>query len=248
MKTKSSISKLNITWFDLETTGLDIKTANPVSIYAVNSKLKYTINSLVNPGIVISDDLTAIHGINDLMVKDKPSFIELANSLISLFSRSEYIAGYNICKYDVPLIQSLFNRNSIDFNFSKFKFIDLFYITKNVLNEVDLNTPESLKLSAVYKLVTGEELCAHNAFNDVIACIKILEIFEEHGLNWRDYILDYFDLTGSIISDVNWKFKSGKHQGKELDWVINNDKNYLTWMIKNDKLKLEQTLLDKLKT
>ena len=45
--------KHNITWFDLETTGLNINTIGLVSIYAINYKLKREIDTLINPEIDI---------------------------------------------------------------------------------------------------------------------------------------------------------------------------------------------------
>lgn len=242
MKTKTSISRENITWFDLETTGLDTNVANLVSIYAVNNKLKYEIDTMINPEVIITEELTKIHNIDNKMVEDKPVFANIINSVIKLFGKSKYIAGYNICNYDVPLIQSLFQRHNIEFDFSQIQFIDVYYIIKNVLDEVDLNSLERRNLSSVYKLVTGEELVAHNAFNDVTACIEILEILEENGLPWRNYILTAQDLSGAIISDPTWTMKTGKNAGKSIEWLIKNDKSYLQWMVKNNKLKFDTIL------
>lgn len=242
MKTKTLISKENITWFDLETTGLDINISNLVSIYAVNYKLKYEINSIINPEVEISNELIDIHGIDNDMVKDKPVFSDIIKSLTNIFGKSKYIAGYNICNYDIPLVKSLLERHCVDFDFSQIQFIDVYHIIKNVLDETDLNTLPKRNLSSVYKLVTEKELVAHNAFNDVIASIEILEILDENGLPWRNNILSANDLPGAIISDINWVMKSGKNAGKSIDYLIKNDKSYLQWMVKNNKLKLDTIL------
>jgi len=242
MKTKNSIFKENITWFDLETTGLDTNTSNLVSIYAINPKLKYEIDTMINPEITITDELTAIHGIDNKMVADKPVFSDIIKSVVNIFGKSKYIGGYNICNYDIPLISSLLDRHCVNFDFNQIKFIDVYYIIKNVLDEVDLNALPKRNLSAVYKLVTGNDLVAHRAFNDVSACIEILEILDENDLPWRDHILTAQDLAGATISDINWTMKTGKNAGKSIDYLIKNDKSYLQWMVRNNKLKLDTTL------
>lgn len=235
--------KDNITFFDLETTGLDTNTCKIVSIYAVNNRRKREIDTLVNPEIEITPELTAIHGTTNKDVKFKPVFTTIAQNIKDLFESSEYIAGYNICKYDVPLIKSMFSRHGSTIQLDNLKFIDLFHIVVNVLDEVDLNSLERRNLTSVYKLITGKELDAHKAKYDVLACIEILEELEKNKLPWRDHILTKDDVMGELVSDGNYILKTGKYRGKSVFELINLDKSYLRYMNSKGFVKLADNLL-----
>jgi len=234
--------KQNITWFDLETTGLNINTVGIVSIYAINYKLKREIDTLINPEIDIPKEASEVHGIYKKHIKNKPIFKDISTSVKETFSLSEYIGGYNICRYDVPLLISLYQRNNIDFDIKNIKFVDVFYIIKNVIDEEDLNNIPTRSLENVYKLITGKTLDAHKAKYDVLACVEILDEMEKFGLPWRDYILTYEDLRGSTISNPNFKMKTGKHTGKTIDELIKNENRYLKWMTNNNRLILSPEL------
>ena len=93
---------------DLETTGLDVRTARVVQIGAVriaDGKIveQEPIDWLVNPGIPIPPETTAIHGIADLMVKDAPRFAEFVPQL-EAFVGDSIVIGHTIA-YDLGVIR-----------------------------------------------------------------------------------------------------------------------------------------------
>ena len=70
--------------FDLEATGLNKRTDRIVSIALVRyepSGSVEQVNYLLNPGIPIPEDSTAIHGITDADVAGAPTFAEMAEAL-----------------------------------------------------------------------------------------------------------------------------------------------------------------------
>lgn len=233
------MKKSNITYFDLETTGLDIKTCGIVSIYAINYKKKVTIDSKINPQVDISEEVTAIHGIKNKHVKGKPVFKDITDSLNMLFSDSDYICGYNICKYDMPLLVNLFEREGVKFKgIKKMKYIDLFYIVKNVFSQDTLDSLPRLNLESVYFHLTNKKLDAHNAKNDVIACVEILKIVDKLYPEWKNYVMSYEDLTGSMITNPDYVMKFGKHVGESIKSLVNNDLRYVEWMHKKGLINL----------
>jgi DNA polymerase-3 subunit epsilon len=237
------MKKENITYFDLETTGLDINTIGVVSIYAVNYKKKCTIDSLINPQIVIPEAASNVHGIYTEDVENKPVFANVMNPITKLFLQSDYVCGYNICKYDIPLLISLYKRNNGNLSLSDMKFIDLFYIIKNVLPDEVLKSLDRLSLECVHKYLTGLDLKAHNAKHDVIACVDILSALNRQGIAWQDHILTYQDLSGSTISDLNYTMKFGKHKGRTIIDLIRNESSYIKWMRNKGLIKLSPELL-----
>ena len=236
------IRKLNTTWFDFETTGLNINKDSPVSIYAVNYKLKTTIDTLINPEQEISIGASGVHGIYEDDVIGKYKFVDISDSVIDLFQSSEYIGGYNICKFDVPMLISLMDRNDQQFDIKSKKFIDVYYIIKKVLHEDDLNEIQRLNLTSVYKFITGNDLDAHKAKYDVLACVEILNKLEKLELPWRDYILEYDDIKGSVIDNDSFVMKSGKFEGYKLSYLLKQHSDYLKFMTRKGFLTLSDEL------
>src|SRR5690606_38662758 len=102
------LMNLNLTkpicFFDLETTGINITNDRIVEI----SVLKVLPNGkeerhtwLVNPTIPIPKEVTAIHGITDADVADKPSFKEVAKDIYNMIKDSD-LAGFNSDRFDIP--------------------------------------------------------------------------------------------------------------------------------------------------
>ena len=240
--------KENITWFDFETTGLDLKTIGAVSMYAVNYKLKTEIDTLINPEVEIPPEASKIHGLYKKDVKNKPKFKHIIKPVKSLFENSEYFGGYNILGYDVPLLINLLERqgDSIKDIESK-KYIDVFYIVKNILSKDDLSALPRLNLESVYNFITDKKLDAHNAKFDTTACVEILDIFEQEDLPWRDYILGYEDLPTVEITNKDYIVKIGRHCGLSIGQLISDQPSYLKWMVNNKVILLSDNLIQLIK-
>jgi len=72
-----------IIFFDLETTGISITQDRIVQIGAIKvmpDGSEEVKNVLINPTIPIPAGATAVHGISDEEVKDKPKFRQIAKS------------------------------------------------------------------------------------------------------------------------------------------------------------------------
>ena len=80
-------------------------------------------SNLVNPGMPIPPLSTAIHGITDEKVADKPTFKEVAKDYLKFFEGAD-LAGFNILKFDVPMLVEEFLRAGIEFDYSRKKLID----------------------------------------------------------------------------------------------------------------------------
>ena len=130
--------------FDLETTGINTQKDRIIEI----SMLKVFPNGdeelrtyRVNPTIPIPKDSSAIHGIFDQDVADKPTFKQLAKEIEHFLELCDF-AGFNSNKFDFPLLVEEFYRAEIDFEIDNRKFIDVQRI---------FHTMEPRNLSAAYK-------------------------------------------------------------------------------------------------
>ena len=156
-------------FFDLEATGTSVTQDRIVEI----SILKVFPNGnresktwLVNPGMTMSAEVIAIHGISDEKVANEPGFKELAHRVLDMIKDSD-LAGYNSNRYDIPLLAEEFLRAGIDFEMGKRVAIDvqnIFYITEQRI------------LSAAHKFYCEKELLnAHSAVADTLATHEILK-------------------------------------------------------------------------
>lgn len=241
-----------IAFFDLETTGLSIASDRivEISILKVNPDgSSKTVTKLVNPTIPIPEITSAIHGIYDKDVKDKPTFKELANELNQLLNNCD-LAGYNAIKFDIPLLVEEFYRADVNFDIKGRKFID----AQNIFHKMEQRT-----LSAAYKFYCNKELTdAHTAEADTIATYEIIkaqldkyidtEYTDRKGNTSKPVINDMqalhdfsfqnknADLVGQIIfndQDIE-VFNFGKHKGKSVEELFRKEPSYYDWMMKSD--------------
>jgi DNA polymerase III subunit epsilon len=240
-----------IAFFDLETTGINIATDRIVEISILKVSPNGTEESrtdLVNPGIPIPAESSMIHGIYDKDVKDAPAFKELAKNL-SNFLKGCDLAGFNILKFDVPLLVEEFLRADINFDISKRKMIDAQKI---------FHLMEKRNLSAAYKFYCNKTLeNAHSAEVDTLATYEIfkqqLEMYDGkevedmqgnkigiiendmetiHKITFQNVV----DLAGRMVlnDDGIEVFNFGKHKGKSVVEVLEKEPMYYDWIQKND--------------
>ena len=248
--------KLNLTkpivFFDLETTGLNVGVDKIVEISMLkvmpdNTEIIKT--ELINPKMHIPEQVSELHGIYDKDVADKPTFTELASDIRDFIKGCD-LAGYNLLKFDIPLLVEEFLRIDMDIDLRGVRIVDV----QNIFHKME---PRNLR--AAYKFYCGEELLdAHTAEADTVATFKILEAqlgkYENTTIideNDREYIpiqndisvLSAFsinnrnvDFAGHIIFDKNdiEVFNFGKHKGISVEQVFVKEPSYYDWMMKAD--------------
>ena len=104
------IEDITFVCFDTETTGLYPKLGCKICEIAISvskcgKKIK-TYSTLINPQIPISPDVIKVHGITDEMVKNKPTFKDIALDLQEYFTDCVFV-GHNI-PFDIKFIQEEF--------------------------------------------------------------------------------------------------------------------------------------------
>jgi uncharacterized protein (DUF3820 family) len=82
---------------DLETTGVDTETAKIVEIAFVHvDDPSRFYSTRVNPGILIPDEASSIHGIYDSDVADSPLIEDVLSSAKTIVDTAEAVIGYNV--------------------------------------------------------------------------------------------------------------------------------------------------------
>lgn len=238
--------------FDLEATGVNIASDRIVEIAMLkvfpdgHEEFK---RHLVNPTIPIPKVVVDIHGITDEMVKNEPTFKELAGMLSAFIGNSD-LSGFNSIKYDIPLLVEEFLRAGVEFELKNRRIIDV----QNIFHKME---PRTLK--AAYKFYCQAELVnAHSAEADTRATFEVLkaQIQKYEDIEYTDKdgktstpvvndmkALDEFsyynrnaDLVGHIILNPKGQeiLNFGKHKGKVVEEVFKTEPSYYDWMMKGD--------------
>lgn len=198
------------------------------------------------------------------MVKDAPTFKQIAPSLVETFLGCDF-AGFNSNHFDIPLLAEEFIRANVSFDFSLCRLID----AQTIFHKM-----ERRNLAAAYKFYCGkkmeEDFEAHRADQDTEATYRVLQGQldkynpetqpepEKHLVNDMDVLAQFsktnnnVDFAGRIIwkekTDNNGNvlldekgnpqkhevFNFGKYKGQDVSEVLRRDPSYYSWMQSGD--------------
>lgn len=227
-----------IAFIDLETTGISITNDRIIEIAIVKiaaDGTRLVKRKLINPGMPIPAGSTAVHGITDEMVKDAPSFKQVANECKQFMDHCD-IGGYNSNRFDIPMLIEEFLRAGIEFSTEGRKFVDV----QKIFHKMEERT-----LSAAYKFYCQKILeGAHSAEADAQATYEILEAqvtrYPQMGAT-VDSIVQFtgedemVDFARRFIKENGIEiFNFGKHKGKTVEKVLKEEPQYYDWMMKGD--------------
>ena len=229
-----------ICFFDLETTGTNPGKDKIVEIAVLKidtNNQKKEMVWRVNPECPIPDEASSVHGITDEMVKDQPIFKQISKEIYNFIEGCD-LGGYNIDKFDLPLLVEEFIRSGIDVSsFVKVKTVDV---------QTIFFKKEPRDLSSALKFYCNKDHGnAHTALDDTIATYEVLlsQLDKYHDLEPSVDFLSTLtrrnkniDFAGRIIEDDNGDaiFNFGKHKGKKVKEVLTKEKGYYSWMMNSD--------------
>ena len=237
--------------FDLETTGVMISNDRIVEFSFVKlmpNGDKEVRTQRINPTVPIPIESSLIHGIYDKDVADSPTFKSQAKDLEKWLEGCD-LAGFNVIKFDVPMLVEEFLRAEVNFDVQNRKLVD----AQRIFHMMEKRT-----LSAAYKFYCNKTLeGAHGAEADTLATLAVLEAQVEkynnevvtnnlgkeigviandmevlHKLTFNKMV----DLAGRLVynHDDIPVFNFGKHKGKPVTTVFEKEPSYYDWMMKGD--------------
>ncbi|MBM3167806.1 MAG: 3'-5' exonuclease [Bacteroidetes bacterium] len=243
--------KNTLAFFDLEATGTNVATDRIVEISIVKlmpdgGQQLYTRR--INPGIPIPLEASLIHGIYDKDIKHEPLFKDLAQEVVQFIGNAD-LGGFNVLKYDIPLLVEEFLRSGIDFDLDKRNLID----AQKIFHLMEKRT-----LSAAYKFYCGRKLeNAHSAEADTLATVdvfraqiaryqgelvedmqgNVLGSFENNMKKIHQLVNERMvDLAGRFVFNSQGQeiFNFGKHKGKTIEQALKDEPGYYEWMMRGD--------------
>lgn len=227
-----------VAFIDLEATGMNLVTDKIVEIAIVKilpDGTRLVKRKLVNPEMPIPQNVIAIHGITDEMVKDAPTFKQIANEIKQFLDGCD-LGGYNSNRFDIPMLIEEFLRCNLSFSTEGRKLIDV----QKIFHQMEQRT-----LSAAYKFYCEKELIgAHGAETDATATYEILEAQIERYPslgNTAESICklcgenDLIDFSRRLLR-VNGveTYNFGKHKGKAITEVMRTEPQYYDWVMRGE--------------
>ena len=238
-------------FFDLETTGINITQDRIIQIAVIKVNANGEVvrkSNILNPGIPIPAESTAIHGITEADVSGKPTFKDVAKEYAKFLEGSD-LSGFNILKFDIPMLVEEFLRAGVDFDYSRKKIID----AQKIFHLMEKRT-----LSAAYKFYLHKELQnSHSAEADAEASMEVLmaQVERYAGQTVTDSLgnkigeinndmdvlaqltsSELVDLAGRMIKNEKGEeiFNFGKHKNKPVALVLKQEPSYYDWMMNGD--------------
>ena len=229
-----------LVFFDLEATGTSVQRDRivEISVMKVFPDGTRKINTRrVNPEMHIPESASQILGIYDADVADAPTFRDIAVNLKNYIGDAD-LAGYNIQKYDIPLLEAEFARVGVEFSAENRRVVDVFNIFCRLYPR---------NLSAAYEFFCGKKLeDAHSANADTEATFEVfLGQLAKHAEIPRslDELHDFCNNSDPDAVDKSRRFKwqdnevivnFGKNMGRTLKDVAEKDPSFLRWIIRSD--------------
>ncbi|MBD0332204.1 MAG: 3'-5' exonuclease [Chitinophagaceae bacterium] len=228
-----------LAFIDIEATGTNVCTDRIVEIAIIkilpdgNRTVK---RKLLNPQVPIHQTSSDLHGITDEMIKDAPTFKQVAHEIKQFLDGCD-LACYNAYRLDVPILMEEFIRAGVDFDMKGRKVIDVQKI---------YHMMEQRNLAAAYKFYCNKSLeNSHNAEGDAAATAEILEsqlkFYPQLG-NSVDSVLkvvgedEIIDFARRFVYDDKGIeiFNFGKHKGRPVAEVLKAEPQYYDWMMKGE--------------
>ena len=236
--------------FDLETTGVQVANDRIVEIYCIKIQpdgSEEHLHQVLNPTVPIPPEVSAIHGIWDKDVIDKPTFQEFSMMLNTFLGDCDF-GGFNSNRFDFPLLAEEFYRAGVAFDTNR-KFID----AQRIFHRM-----EPRNLTAAYKVYCNKELTdAHSAKADTVATWEIIKaqvdyypeiIGDIDFLNEFSGESEFFDFARRIKRGENGEayFNFGKYAGQKVVEVFKENRGYYDWMMKGDFPENTKSVITKL--
>lgn len=162
--------------FDLETTGLD-HSADRIVTAAVVGDPRFDMHLLINPGIPIPREASAVHGITDSMVAGGTEYRQglqmIGDMLMQAWAMGAVVVGHNIDRYDLPMLHA---QESVHFGQRRTTIGPIF----DTCSEYRKMYPgKSAKLSSVCEHAGVSLHNAHNAAADAHASLAVARLLIE---------------------------------------------------------------------
>lgn len=239
----------DLIFLDVEATGINFLKDRIIQLAMIKYRPDGDIvewNELINPGIPITEEAYSIHKIDAGMLASKPTFLQLADKILSFIGEADLVA-YNSYKLDIPILMEEFARAGIIWDLDGKKIIDV----QRIFHKME---PRTLK--AALKFYCNQDLTgAHDALSDAKALAEVFkgqikryehdDLVDEEGKVYSAPIQRNIKALHEFTNDQNMVdithrlkynaegvmvFNFGKYNGQSVIDVFKRDRNFYHWI------------------
>lgn len=241
--------------FDIESTGVVPRQDRIIELAAIRVEPDGTETEkcwLLNPGIPIPPETTAIHGITDEIVKDCPTFADAVAEIETFFAGCD-VSGFNSDRFDVPCLEAEFERVGKVFDDGTRRHVDVQRIYHKM---------EPRDLSAAVRFYCGRDHeGAHGAEADTRATLDVLKAqlakyteLPKTTVEMDQYLVPHDPLNADRQGLFRWVngnlcVNFGQKKGEKLTDLFIHGQKWLKWFVNGnfapDARAIVKNLLDK---
>jgi DNA polymerase-3 subunit epsilon len=227
-----------LVFLKVETTGLDVARDRIVQIAALKQHpdgRREERSRLLDPGVTIPPEATAVHGIGDEHVAGQPTFRQIARSLAAFLAGCD-LAGYNLARFDLPILEAEFARAAVPFE--RPRVVDLLILFRRM---------EPRTFAAAARFYLGRDPAG-----DALADARLLpDLLEAQLERYAGALPDDIGALADVCKPPEWIDSQGRlqwvngqavinygrqHRGRTLEEVARTDPRHLDWAIAESQL------------
>jgi DNA polymerase III subunit epsilon len=206
-------------FYDTETTGIRAEKDRIIEIAAFDPVLNRTFEKLINPGMLIPAEATAIHHITNEMVAESPGFSQIGQEFAEFCEGEVVLIAHNNDGFDMHFLSHEYGRNNMEMPI--WNFLDSLKWARRYRADLPKHTLQFLR--EIYQIEANN---AHRALDDVIVLHKVFAYMTD------DLDIDtVFKLLNKPRDIQHMPF--GKYQGKPLKDI---PADYLKWLLGSGSL------------
>ena len=214
---------LRAIYYDTETTGIKAEKDRIIEIAAYDPLNNLYFEKLINPGIPIPEDATAIHHISNEMVAQALRFEEVLPELLKFCEGEVVLIAHNNDAFDYQFLKAEFNRCSAPL--PGWKFLDTLKWSRRYRRDLPKHSLQFLR--EIYGIPPNN---AHRALDDVVVLHQLFsQMIDDLSIEQA------YQLMNQPRTLHHMPF--GKYQGTPLK---NMPKDYVQWLSKNGALEKEE--------
>lgn len=226
--------------FDIESTGVNARQDRIIELAAIRVEPDGTETAkcwLLNPGVKIPAETTAIHGITDEIVKDCPTFADAVDEIEAFFAGCD-LSGFNADRFDIPCLEEAFARVGRNFNVAARRHVDVQRI---------YHRKEPRDLSAAVRFYCDRDHTgAHGAEADARATLDVLKAqlakypdLPKTTAEMDEYLVPHDPLNADRRGLFRWVngelcVNFGQKKGMRLKDLFATEKKWLRWFVKGN--------------